>query len=83
MMMMNDPLPTHQDDEEGGGGVDEKELLEEDPREHLNLVFIGHVDAGKSTMSGQLLYLTGQVSSRRRSWWWWWWWWWWWEEEEE
>lgn len=40
---------------------DEKELLEEDPREHLNLVFIGHVDAGKSTMSGQLLYLTGQV----------------------
>jgi peptide chain release factor subunit 3 len=40
------------------------ELQEEDPREHLNLVFIGHVDAGKSTMSGQLLYLTGQVDKR-------------------
>jgi peptide chain release factor subunit 3 len=26
--------------------------------EHLNIVFIGHVDAGKSTIGGQLLYLT-------------------------
>ena len=42
----------------------EEELGEEDPREHLNLVFIGHVDAGKSTMSGQILYLTGQVDKR-------------------
>jgi hypothetical protein len=41
--------------------VDVGELVDEDPREHLNLVFIGHVDAGKSTMSGQILYLTGQV----------------------
>lgn len=41
--------------------MDSGEIQEEDPREHLNLVFIGHVDAGKSTMSGQLLYLTGQV----------------------
>lgn len=41
--------------------VDIGELVDEDPREHLNLVFIGHVDAGKSTMSGQILYLTGQV----------------------
>ncbi len=52
------------------GGEDEAtpmetgELQDEDPREHLNLVFIGHVDAGKSTMSGQLLYLTGQVDKR-------------------
>ena len=27
-------------------------------REHLNIVFIGHVDAGKSTTGGQILYLT-------------------------
>jgi len=27
-------------------------------------VFIGHVDAGKSTISGNILYLTGQVDSR-------------------
>lgn len=31
---------------------------------HLNLVFIGHVDAGKSTLSGNILYLTGQVDKR-------------------
>jgi len=35
-----------------------------DPREHLNLVFIGHVDAGKSTLSGQILLKTGQVDKR-------------------
>ena len=30
-------------------------------REHLNIVFIGHVDAGKSTTGGQILYLTVRV----------------------
>ena len=33
-------------------------------KEHINLVFIGHVDAGKSTIGGQLLYLTGMVDKR-------------------
>ena len=28
------------------------------------LVFIGHVDAGKSTICGQLMYLTGMVDKR-------------------
>ena len=36
----------------------------EDKREHLNLVFIGHVDAGKSTFCGQILYQTDQVDAR-------------------
>jgi len=40
------------------------ELKEGDPREHLNLVFIGHVDAGKSTLSGNILYLTDNVDKR-------------------
>lgn len=31
---------------------------------HLNLVFIGHVDAGKSTLSGNILYLTNQIDKR-------------------
>ena len=31
---------------------------------HLNIIFTGHVDAGKSTMGGQLLYLTGAVDKR-------------------
>lgn len=35
-----------------------------DPRPHLNIVFIGHVDAGKSTTCGNILYLTGGVDSR-------------------
>ncbi|PWN29210.1 hypothetical protein BDZ90DRAFT_250592 [Jaminaea rosea] len=36
----------------------------EDMKSHLNVVFIGHVDAGKSTMGGNLLYLTGMVDKR-------------------
>jgi len=39
-------------------------IKEGDPREHLNLVFIGHVDAGKSTLSGNILYLTDNVDKR-------------------
>lgn len=35
-----------------------------DPRPHLNVVTIGHVDAGKSTLSGSILYLTGKVDKR-------------------
>ncbi|KIY42912.1 hypothetical protein FISHEDRAFT_63099 [Fistulina hepatica ATCC 64428] len=33
-------------------------------KEHLNIVVIGHVDAGKSTLGGQLLYLTGTIDKR-------------------
>ncbi len=33
-------------------------------KEHLNLVFIGHVDAGKSTSVGRILYETGAVSEQ-------------------
>lgn len=35
-----------------------------DPREHFNVVFMGHVDAGKSTLSGNILFLTGMVDDR-------------------
>lgn len=41
-----------------------RKLQEEDPRDHLNVVFIGHVDAGKSTLGGQILFLTGGVDKR-------------------
>lgn len=40
------------------------EEIKEDFREHINVVFIGHVDAGKSTLSGNILLLTGQVDPR-------------------
>ncbi|XP_048760954.1 eukaryotic peptide chain release factor GTP-binding subunit ERF3A-like isoform X2 [Ostrea edulis] len=33
-------------------------------KEHVNVVFIGHVDAGKSTIGGHIMYLTGMVDKR-------------------
>lgn len=30
----------------------------------MNMVVIGHVDAGKSTLMGHLLYLVGQVNKK-------------------
>lgn len=35
-----------------------------DGKDHWNIVFIGHVDAGKSTIGGQILNLTGMVDKR-------------------
>lgn len=37
---------------------------EDNQKRHLNVVFIGHVDAGKSTIGGQILFLSGQVDDR-------------------
>jgi elongation factor 1-alpha len=31
---------------------------------HLNLIVVGHVDHGKSTMTGHLLYLTGHIDAK-------------------
>ena len=36
----------------------------EDELNFLNLVIIGHVDSGKSTLTGRLLYELGQVTER-------------------
>lgn len=33
-------------------------------KDHVSIIFMGHVDAGKSTMGGNLLYLTGTVDKR-------------------
>ncbi|KAL1844915.1 hypothetical protein VTK73DRAFT_1512 [Phialemonium thermophilum] len=33
-------------------------------KEHVNIIFIGHVDAGKSTLGGAILYVTGMVDQR-------------------
>jgi peptide chain release factor subunit 3 len=42
--------------------VQEEKLVEVDEtRAPASLVFIGHVDAGKSTISGNLMYLMGVV----------------------
>ncbi|KAI0092052.1 eukaryotic polypeptide chain release factor 3 [Irpex rosettiformis] len=57
---------THAVAQEVHAAVDEETLkdLYGHIKEHLNIVFIGHVDAGKSTMGGNLLYLTGMVDKR-------------------
>lgn len=44
--------------------VDEETLKEIYGKEHLNIIFIGHVDAGKSTLGGSILYATGMVDER-------------------
>lgn len=44
--------------------VDEQTLEEIYGKEHVNLIFIGHVDAGKSTLGGSILYATGMVDER-------------------
>ncbi|XP_028948169.1 uncharacterized protein [Malus domestica] len=43
---------------------EEHDDIELDRKRHLNVVFIGHVDAGKSTTGGQILFLSGQVDDR-------------------
>ncbi|KAG9296283.1 hypothetical protein G9A89_014875 [Geosiphon pyriformis] len=54
-----EPVPEEQEET-----VDTELIQELYGKEHLNLVFIGHVDAGKSTMGGNILYLTGMVDQR-------------------
>jgi len=40
-------------------------MVEVDPiREPCSMVFIGHVDAGKSTICGNLMYMMGVVDAR-------------------
>ncbi|KAA8913314.1 P-loop containing nucleoside triphosphate hydrolase protein [Sphaerosporella brunnea] len=44
--------------------VDDSLIAELYGKEHVNLVFIGHVDAGKSSLGGAILYATGMVDER-------------------
>ncbi|CEO96004.1 Eukaryotic peptide chain release factor GTP-binding subunit [Plasmodiophora brassicae] len=57
------PAPEPEEEEEEEEEVIDQSLFH-DQRENVNVVFIGHVDAGKSTISGNLLVLTGQVDQR-------------------
>jgi len=44
---------------------DTANIVEVDTSRHpASLVFIGHVDAGKSTICGNLMFLTGMVDER-------------------
>ncbi|KAH8162777.1 hypothetical protein CIB48_g5472 [Xylaria polymorpha] len=44
--------------------VDDETLKEIYGKEHVNVIFLGHVDAGKSTLGGSILYATGMVDER-------------------
>ncbi|KAK3332103.1 eukaryotic peptide chain release factor GTP-binding subunit [Cercophora scortea] len=51
-------------EKEQAADVDEETLKEIYGKEHVNIIFIGHVDAGKSTLGGSILYATGMVDQR-------------------
>jgi peptide chain release factor subunit 3 len=51
-------------EKEQAADVDEETLNEIYGKEHINIIFIGHVDAGKSTLGGSILYATGMVDER-------------------
>lgn len=49
---------------EQAADVDQETLKEIYGKEHVNIIFIGHVDAGKSTLGGSILWTTGMVDER-------------------
>ncbi|KAI0198417.1 hypothetical protein F4808DRAFT_436381 [Astrocystis sublimbata] len=49
---------------EQSADVDDETLNEIYGKEHVNVIFLGHVDAGKSTLGGSILYATGMVDER-------------------
>lgn len=63
-----DHIVTNENDEEEIqeeiNKIEKKQCMEVDPRQHLNIIFIGHVDAGKSTTCGNILYVLGYVDER-------------------
>ncbi|XP_014225687.1 eukaryotic peptide chain release factor GTP-binding subunit ERF3A isoform X2 [Trichogramma pretiosum] len=73
-----EPLLTPENEEAENDIEDDEELVVKVPKkkpvkvaedtkskkEHVNVVFIGHVDAGKSTIGGQIMALTGMVDKR-------------------
>lgn len=49
---------------EQAADVDDETLKDMYGKEHVNVIFLGHVDAGKSTLGGSILYATGMVDER-------------------
>ncbi|XP_044758443.1 eukaryotic peptide chain release factor GTP-binding subunit ERF3A [Coccinella septempunctata] len=70
----DDPIITPDGDEEEPSSeeapikIPKKKIIKQEvvgeKKEHVNVVFIGHVDAGKSTIGGQIMALTGMVDKR-------------------
>ena len=49
---------------EAAEAADEPAREPSDHRKHVNVVFIGHVDAGKSTLCGQIMWQSGEMDQR-------------------
>lgn len=70
----NDPIITPEGDDDEPSSEEAPKIIKKKPtkieevaknkKEHVNVVFIGHVDAGKSTIGGQIMALTGMVDKR-------------------
>jgi len=61
---VSEPAPSPAEDDYDEEEDFKGEVVEETLKKHLNIVFIGHVDAGKSTLCGHILYLAGLVDQR-------------------
>ena len=56
---------SHEKLNEAYGDVDYGVAIDiEEARKHINMVIIGHVDSGKSTLMGHLLYKLGVISKQ-------------------
>ena len=59
-----EPEPEEEEEEESEDEYGEPPREEGDHRKHVNVVFIGHVDAGKSTLCGQIMWQSGNLDER-------------------
>jgi GTPase len=58
---VSDEVITNKTSTASGSTVPKKQLVKRDivrKKEPINIVFCGHVDAGKSTIGGQLMYVS-------------------------
>ncbi|KAF9284048.1 translation termination factor GTPase eRF3 [Mortierella alpina] len=58
------PANANAEDHDDDEAVDQETLTEFFGKEHVNVIFIGHVDAGKSTMGGRILEASGMIDKR-------------------
>jgi hypothetical protein len=57
-------LPPSDDEDEAGAALAGREVLTSNAADGLTVIIVGHVDAGKSTLIGQLLVKLGYVSAQ-------------------
>lgn len=65
------PAPSAAEAAQAAAAAEEEEKIDQEivndmfgGKDHVSIMFMGHVDAGKSTMGGNILYLTDAVDKR-------------------